>query len=95
LNVPSPFPNATSTLPSIKSGMPSPFTSDSLSRTLRSAGFSAITAAYRSELRRFRNLTREARAFTNSYLTAVIESQETDEARRLFRKRIRREKAED
>ncbi len=48
-----------------------------------------------SELRRFRNLTREARASTNSYLTAVIESQETDEAGRLFCKRIRREKAED
>jgi hypothetical protein len=48
-----------------------------------------------SELRRFRNLTREARASMNSYLTAVLESQETDEAGRLFRKRIRREKAED
>jgi hypothetical protein len=48
-----------------------------------------------SELRRFHNLIREARASTNSYLTAVIESQETDEAGRLFRKRIRREKAED
>ncbi len=48
-----------------------------------------------SELQRFRNLTREARASTNSYLAAVIESQETDEAGRLFRKRIRREKGED
>jgi hypothetical protein len=48
-----------------------------------------------SELRRFRTLAQEARASTNSYLTAVIESAETDEAGRLFRKRIRREKAED
>jgi hypothetical protein len=48
-----------------------------------------------SELRRFRALAQEARASTNSYLAAVIESAETDEAGRLFRKRMRREKAED
>jgi len=48
-----------------------------------------------SELRHFRNLAKEARASTNSYLAAVIESAETDEAGRLFRKRMRREKAED
>jgi hypothetical protein len=50
---------------------------------------------HRSELRHFRKLAREAQASTNSYLTAVIESQETDEAGRLFRTRIQREKAED
>ena len=50
---------------------------------------------HRSELRRFRALAREARASTNSYLAAVIESAETDQAGRLFRKRIDREKAEE
>ena len=48
-----------------------------------------------SELRHFRALAEEARASTNSYLAAVIESAETDEAGRLFRKRTQREKAED
>jgi hypothetical protein len=68
-------------------------------------GFDAVLRALRvlrehegfhaSELRHFRDLAREARASTNSYLAAVIESAETDEAGRLFRKRIRREKAEE
>ena len=48
-----------------------------------------------SELRRFRALAREARASTNSYLTAVLESAETDDAGRLFRKRLRREKEDE
>jgi hypothetical protein len=48
-----------------------------------------------SELRRVRGLIQEVRASTNSYLTAVIESAETDAAGRLFRKRTQREKAED
>ena len=68
-------------------------------------GFGAVLRALRvlqdhggfhpSELRHFRNLAKEARASTSSYLAAVIESAETDEAGRLFGKRMRREKAED
>lgn len=47
-----------------------------------------------SEVRRFRGLIREVRASTNSYVTAVIESAETDAAGQLFRERTKREKAE-
>ncbi len=49
----------------------------------------------RSELRRFRALSQEARAATNSYLAAAVESVETDEAGRLFRKRLAREKRDE
>jgi hypothetical protein len=48
-----------------------------------------------AELRRFRALAQHARASTNSYLAAVIESAETDEAGRLFRRQLARERRDE
>jgi len=48
----------------------------------------------RGELSRFRALSAETRAAINSYLASVIESQETDEAGRLSRQRLIRERQE-
>ena len=47
------------------------------------------------EIDRFRELGREARAVTNSYLAGVVERAETKKAGRLFRDRLRREKTEE
>jgi hypothetical protein len=47
------------------------------------------------EIERFRALSREARAATNSYIASVIEKLETDEAGRLFGKRRTRELREE
>jgi hypothetical protein len=44
------------------------------------------------ELDRLRRQSKETRACVNSYLTAIIESAETDEAGRRFHKRIAQEK---
>jgi hypothetical protein len=44
------------------------------------------------ELNRFRQQSHETRASVNSYLTSIIESAETDEAGRRFRRRIAQEK---
>jgi hypothetical protein len=44
------------------------------------------------ELDRLRRQSQETRACVNSYLTAIIESHETDEAGRRFHKRIAQEK---
>ncbi len=55
----------------------------------------AVEGFHRSELGRFRALAQEARASTNPYLAAVIESAETDEAGRLFRQRLARERKDE
>ena len=47
------------------------------------------------ELKRMRDRAEETRASTNSYLTAALESCESDRAGRLFGKRIAREQAEE
>jgi hypothetical protein len=47
------------------------------------------------QVRRFEELTGEARAATNSYLLEAIGTQQTDEAGRLFRNRRARERKED
>jgi hypothetical protein len=47
------------------------------------------------ELDRFSELAKEARAATNSYLTAVLDGEETREAGRLFGKRRNRELREE
>ncbi|HXS94651.1 MAG TPA: hypothetical protein VN736_08595 [Candidatus Limnocylindrales bacterium] len=46
----------------------------------------------RSEIDNLAELSHEARAAVNSYLTGVIETQETAEAGRRFSKRVRRER---
>ena len=46
----------------------------------------------RTELSRFRALSAETRAALASYVTGVIETQETDEAGRLSRRRLTRER---
>jgi hypothetical protein len=48
-----------------------------------------------AELNRFRRQSDETRASVNSYLTAIIESAETDEAGRRFRRRIAQEKRDE
>lgn len=48
-----------------------------------------------AELNRFRRLTKETRASLNSYLTAIIECAETDEAGRRYSKRLAQERADD
>ena len=48
-----------------------------------------------AELERFRRQSNETRASLNSYLTAIIESAETDEAGRRFRRRIAQEKLDE
>ena len=48
-----------------------------------------------AELNRFRRQSDETRASVNSYLTAIIESAETDEAGRRFRRRIAQEKQDE
>ena len=50
---------------------------------------------HRRELDRYSALSKEARAATNSYLTAVLERAETQEAGRRFGKRRRREQQEE
>ena len=47
------------------------------------------------ELDRFRELAQEARVATNSYIAGVVERAETEEAGRLFRNRLHREKTEE
>lgn len=47
------------------------------------------------ELRRFLRASKEHRASLNSYLTAVIESAETAQAGRHFRKRLARERRDE
>ena len=49
----------------------------------------------RAELARFRQLAEEARAATTSYLTAIIEAAETEQAGRYFHKRIHQEKQDE
>lgn len=48
-----------------------------------------------AELNRFRLLAKETRASLNSYLTAIIEGAETDEAGRRYSKRLAQERADD
>jgi hypothetical protein len=55
----------------------------------REPGFSA------AQLRGFEQLSREARAATNSYVAEVVEARETEEAGRLFRRRQARQRRED
>ena len=50
---------------------------------------------HRSELRRLSTRVRETRAAANSYLAATLESAETDEAGRLYAKRLAREKKDE
>ena len=49
----------------------------------------------RTEIDRLAELSHEARAAINSYLTGIIETVETAEAGRRFGKRVRREKREE
>ena len=48
-----------------------------------------------SEIRRFQQLTEEARAATNSYLLEVLGTEETNRAGRLFVRRKARERREE
>ena len=50
---------------------------------------------HRSALARVTALSKETRAVTNSYLVAIIETAETDEAGRRFRERKAQERAEE
>ncbi len=50
---------------------------------------------HRRELERFAALTKEARAATGSYLAAIIEQAETEEAGRRYRKRRFQEQREE
>jgi len=52
-------------------------------------------AFHRDTLARFAALSKENRSATNSYLTSVIESAETDEAGRRFRERKAQERADE
>ena len=52
-------------------------------------------AFHRQELDHYSALSKEARAATNSYLTAVLERVETEEAGRRFGKRRTREQQEE
>jgi len=52
-------------------------------------------AFHRGELARFRALSRETRAATNSFLAGAIESSETNEAGRRFRKRRAQERSDE
>jgi uncharacterized membrane protein YgaE (UPF0421/DUF939 family) len=47
------------------------------------------------ELSRFRRQSHETRASLNSYLTAIIESAETEEAGRRFRQRLAQERKDE
>ena len=49
----------------------------------------------RGELQRMRNRAEELRSSMNSYLTAVLESAETDRAGALFRRRRKQEQADE
>ena len=49
----------------------------------------------RGEMRRFEQLTAEARAVTNSYVLEKLESEESDEAGRLYGRRKARERREE
>ena len=49
----------------------------------------------RREVDRFRSLSEEARAATNSYITSVVELAETDQAGRHFRKRLAQERKDE
>ena len=48
-----------------------------------------------NQIRRFEELTAETRAATNSYLLEAFAAQETNEAGRLFRRRLAREQKEE
>ncbi len=48
-----------------------------------------------SELERFTAVSKETRASTNSFLTAILEAAETADAGRRYRKRRRQEKQDD
>jgi hypothetical protein len=52
-------------------------------------------AFHRSTLERFAALSKETRAATNSYVTSVIETAETNEAGRRFRERRAQERADE
>jgi hypothetical protein len=52
-------------------------------------------AFHRREIERFRALSKEARAATNSYLAGVLERAETDEAGRRFARRHLQEQREE
>ena len=52
-------------------------------------------AFQQGELARFRALSQEARAATNSYLAGAIESSETNEAGRRFRERKEQERSDE
>jgi hypothetical protein len=49
----------------------------------------------KADITRFEELSKEARAATNSYLTELLGRVETDEAGRLFRTRLVREREEE
>jgi hypothetical protein len=53
------------------------------------------TAFDYDQLNRFRALAKEARAASNSYLTSALETVETKDAGRHFRRRIRRERKDE
>jgi hypothetical protein len=55
----------------------------------------AHTAFNRNQLKLFRALAKEVRASTNSYLTGALESVETADAGKRFRRRVRRERKDD
>ena len=55
----------------------------------------AHAAFDRNQLKLFRALAKEARASTNSYLTGALESVETEDAGKRFRRRVQRERKED
>jgi len=61
----------------------------SLDRLRRQPGFR------RREVDRFRNLSEEARAATNSYIASVVEVAETDQAGRRYRKRLAQERKDE
>ena len=66
---------------------------DQVQRALASLGRSS--RFHRAELARFRDLAEESRAATISYLSAIIEIAETEQAGRCFGKRIAQEKREE
>jgi hypothetical protein len=66
---------------------------DQVVRALAGLGESGLFG--RRELRRFTALSEEARAATTSFLVSAMEAAETDEAGRLFRIRLARERREE
>ena len=66
---------------------------DAVNRSL--AAMRKCEAFDRGELKRMRDRAEETRASANSYLTAALESCESDRAGQLFQKRIARERTEE